>query len=132
MRQRKGATIIINEEPKEVARREQSKEGMMDGWMVWISCARYPQQRRKEKKELVLPSTEREIGLYGTLLQMSRRYFRHSRYLWDAGCATWPLGFPLRLLALALFLFGLHRRQDLQLLRDEVGRIRSGGPGASV
>jgi hypothetical protein len=34
MRQRKGATIIINERPKEVAGREQSKAGMMDGWMM--------------------------------------------------------------------------------------------------
>ena len=43
MRQ-KNETMIINEEPKgEVARREQSKEWMMGGWMdwmVWISCAR--------------------------------------------------------------------------------------------
>jgi hypothetical protein len=71
----------------------------------------------------------REMGLYGTLLQRSRRYFRHSWYFRDAGYAAWPLDLPLLLLALALFLLGLHRRQDLQLLRDEVGRIRSGGEG---
>ena len=67
------------------------------------------------------------MGLYSTLLQRSRGYFRHSWYFWDAGCAAWPLGLPLLPLPLALFLLGLHRRQDLQLLRDEVGRIRSGG-----
>ena len=70
---------------------------------------------------------EREMGLYGTPLQRSRRYFWHSWYIWDARYPTWPLGPPL--LLLALFLLSLHRRQDLQLLRDEVGRIRSGGAG---
>jgi hypothetical protein len=83
----------------------------MDG-MDFV-CARYPRQRRKRKKELVFPSSEREMGLYGTLLQRSRRYFWHSRYFWDAGCTAWPLDFPLLLLTLALFLLGLHRRQDL-------------------
>ena len=69
MRQRKGATIKINEEPKEeVARREQSKGGMMGGWMVWISCARYPQQRREGKKELVLTLLRRGEGWGCTLL----------------------------------------------------------------
>jgi hypothetical protein len=68
MRQRKGATIMINGEPKEVARREQSKGGMMGGWMVWISCARYPQQRRKGKKELVLTLLRKrdEVVRYST------------------------------------------------------------------
>jgi hypothetical protein len=51
--------------------------------------------------------------LCGTLLQRSRGYFWHSWYFWDAGCAAWPLNLPLLLLALALFLLGLHRRQDL-------------------
>jgi hypothetical protein len=58
MRQRKEATIIINEEPKEeVARREQSKEGMLDGWMVWISCAQgiHDNGEREKKSWYSLP-----------------------------------------------------------------------------
>jgi hypothetical protein len=82
----------------------------MDGWngmdfVRKVSTATVKGERR--------PSSESEMGSYGTLLQSSRRYFWHSRYFWDAGYATWPLGPPHLLLALALFLLGLHRRQDL-------------------
>lgn len=57
----------------------------------------------------------------------SRRYFWYRWYVWDACCAAWPLDPPRLLLALALLLLGLHRRQDLQLLRDKIRRIRPGG-----
>jgi hypothetical protein len=86
--------------------------------MVWIVS-----KVSTSKKERYYP---RRDGIYSILLQRSRRYFWHRWYLWDAGCVSWPLDLPLLLLALALFLLGLHRRQDLQLLRDEIGRIRSG------
>ena len=116
----------MNEEPKEdVARREQSQEleGKMDGWMDGCTTA------AKGEKKLVLPSSEREMGSYGTLLQRSKRHFWHRRHFWNAGCAARSLGLPLLLLPLALFLLGLHRRVDLQLLRDKVGHIRSRGAG---
>ena len=68
---------LINEEPKEeVARREQSKEGM-DGWMEWYGfrAQGIHINGEREKEELVLPSSGRDMGLYGALLQKSRRYF---------------------------------------------------------
>ena len=105
-------------------------DGWMDGWIEWYGfrVQGIHINGEKEKGELVLPS-EREMLLYGTLLQRSRRYFWHSRYFWDAGYATRPLGPSRLLLALALFLLGLHLPQDLQLLRDELGRIQSRGAG---
>ncbi|KAI0264041.1 hypothetical protein BGY98DRAFT_1044267 [Russula aff. rugulosa BPL654] len=55
---------------------------VMDGWygfraQVSITMA-------KGKRSSII-SSEREMGLYGTLLKRSRRYFWHSRYFWDAG-----------------------------------------------
>ena len=98
----------------------------MDGWYGFRVQGIHNSGVR-EKKSWYYPP--KEMGLYGTLLQRSRRYLWHSWYFWDAGYAARPLGPPLLLLALALFLLRLHRRQDLQLLRDEVRRIRSEGIG---
>jgi len=95
----------------------------MDGWYGFRAQGIHNNGERKRR--VGITPSERDMGLYGTLLQ--RRYFWHSWYFRDAGCAAWPLGLPLLLLTLALFLLSLHCRQDLQLLRDEVGRIRSGG-----
>src|SRR5260370_15362729 len=101
----------------------------MSEWMVWISCARYPQRRKRKRSWYYRPSEGDDGGsTVLSLLQRSRwRYFWHSWYVWDADCAAWPVSLPLLLLALALLLLGLHRCQDLQLLRDKIGRIRSGG-----
>jgi hypothetical protein len=48
----KGAAIIINEQPKEVARREQSKEGMMDGWYGFLAQGVHNNGERKKKKKI--------------------------------------------------------------------------------
>jgi hypothetical protein len=92
---KKRATIIINEGTQRRSSKKRAEQGRDDGWYGFRAQGIHNNGERK--KELVLASTEREIGLYGTLLQMSRRYFRHSWYFWDAGCTAWPLGFPLRL-----------------------------------
>jgi len=64
MRQRKGATIIINEEPnKEVARREQSKEGMMGGWYGFVRKVSTCTTTAKGKKRVGNPDG---VVLYST------------------------------------------------------------------
>jgi hypothetical protein len=55
----------------------------------------------------------------------SRGDFGHRWHIWCAGNSAWPIQLPFLLLAIALFLFCLDRCQDLQLLRNEVGRVRS-------
>jgi hypothetical protein len=89
----------------------------------------------KGKKRVgITPSSEREMGLYGTLHQRSRRYFWHSWYFWDARCAAWPPVLPLLLLPIALFLLGLHCRRFVAGICD-CGTMKSvvfglEGPGA--
>ena len=51
MRQRKGATIIINGEPTEVvARREQRKGGMMGGWYGFRAQGIHNNGKSEKKK----------------------------------------------------------------------------------
>ena len=98
-------------------------DGGLDGMdFVRTGKAIHNRGERKERSWYCPPLKERS-GC--TVLQRSRAYFWHNRYFWHEGCAPGPLGLLLLLLLLALFLLGLHSPQDdLQFLRDEVGRIQ--------
>src|SRR6266702_8358856 len=80
----------------------------------WYDIQRYPRGKTKKSNAGVRSHGERSGGDFG-----------HSWHIWCAGNSTWPLQLPFLLLALTLFLFCLHRCQNLQLLRNEVGRVRS-------
>jgi hypothetical protein len=138
MRQRRWATIIINEGPNEgVARREQSssKEGMVGRWMAWISCARcqgiHNNGERKRrvgitlflKKDVVVRCSTPEVKEVFLAQLALLRCALHRLASGPSASAAGALagGDP--------FLLCLDRRQDLQVLRDEVGRLRSGGVG---
>jgi hypothetical protein len=124
-------TIIINEEPKgEVTRREQSKERMMVGWMDGMDFVRkVSTTMAKGKRSVSIILLRKRDGAVRYSTQEVKEGFLAQPVLLGCGLSHWPLGPSHLLLALALFLLRLHRRQDLQLLRDELGRIRSGGAG---
>jgi hypothetical protein len=76
------------------------------------------ESRQKIEGEIVKTPQERKWLSW-------RRDFRHRRYLRRACDGTRPAQLPFLLLSIALLLFGLHRGQYLQLLRDKVRRALS-------
>jgi hypothetical protein len=61
---------------------------MVNGWMEWYGFRAQGIHINGEREKIRVDITllrKREMGLYGTVLQRSRRYFWHSRYFWDTG-----------------------------------------------